>query len=95
MQPAGNGVAVTKFSRQAADLGAVYLYQEGLFVRAYNEGAYAFIHQVLACKPIRRFVKSTGADRVVCGVPLTVVGALAGFARPCSQFSSVRGLVRR
>jgi len=69
----GNGGVVTKFSRQAADLGAVYLYQEGLFVRAYNEGAYAFIHQVLACKPLRRYVKSAGADRVVCGVPLTVL----------------------
>lgn len=81
MQSANNGEVVTKFSRQAADLGAVYLYQEGLFVRAYNEGAYAFIHQVLACKPLRRFVKSAGADRVVCGVPLTVLAQLAGFAQ--------------
>jgi len=72
---------VTKFSRQAADLGAVYLYKEGLFVRAYNEGAYGFIHQVLACKPIRRFVKSAGADRVVCGVPYSVVAVLPGFAQ--------------
>lgn len=39
MQAVGNGVVLTQFSRQAADLGAVYLYQEGLFVRAYNEGA--------------------------------------------------------
>ena len=60
MQAAGNGVVLTQFSRLAADLGAVYRYQEGLFVRAYNEGAYAFIHQVLACKAMRRFVKSAG-----------------------------------
>ena len=39
MQAAGNGVVLTKFSRQAADPGAVYLYKEGLFVRACNEGA--------------------------------------------------------
>jgi hypothetical protein len=48
-----NGVSVlTKFSRQAADLDAAYLYKEGLFVRAYNEGAYGFIHHVMACKPL-------------------------------------------
>ena len=58
MQESSNGAVLTKFSRQAADPGAVYLYKEGLFVRAYNEGAYGFIHQVLACKPMRRFVKS-------------------------------------
>jgi hypothetical protein len=77
----GAGVVVTKFSRQAADLGAVYLYKEGLFARAYNEGAYGFIHQVMACKPMRRFVKSAGVDRVVCGVPLTVLAQLPGFAQ--------------
>lgn len=71
---------MTKFEQQAADLGGVYLYKEGLFVRAYNEGAYAFIHQVLACKPMRRFVKSAGSDRVVCGVPFTVLAGLPGFA---------------
>ncbi|MDO9012158.1 MAG: hypothetical protein Q7U78_10205 [Gallionella sp.] len=74
-------MVVTKFSRQAADLSAVFLYKEGLFVRAYNEGAYGFIHQVLACKPMRRFVKSIAGDRVVCGVPFTVVAALPGFAQ--------------
>ena len=47
---------MTKFEQQAADLAGVYLYKEGLFVRAYNEGAFAFIHQILACKPMRRFV---------------------------------------
>ncbi len=72
---------MTKFSRQAADLEAVYLYKEGLFVRAYNEGAYGFIHHVLVCKPMRRFVKSAGADRVVCGVPYSVVAGLPGFAQ--------------
>lgn len=41
----GGGTALTKFARQAADLTAVFLYKEGLFVRAYNEGAYGFIHQ--------------------------------------------------
>ena len=70
---------VTKFSRQAADLGAVFLYKEGLFVRAYNEGAYGFIHQILPCKPMRRFVKSAHTDRVVCGVPFTVLAALPAF----------------
>jgi hypothetical protein len=74
-------LVLTKFTRQAADLGAVYLYQEGLFVRAYNEGAYGFIHQVLACKPLRRFVKSAGTDRVVCGVPLTLLRTLPGFVQ--------------
>ena len=34
---------------------------------------------MLACKPLRRFVKSAGADRVVCGVPLTVLEKLPGF----------------
>jgi hypothetical protein len=76
----GTRMAVTKFSRQADDPGAVFIYKEGLFARAYNEGAYGFIHQVLACKPMRRFVKSAGADRVVCGVPLTVLAQLPGFA---------------
>lgn len=75
----GVGVDVTKFSRQAADLGAVYLYKEGLFARAYNEGAYGFIHQVMACKPMRRFVKAAGEDRVVCGVPLTTLKRLPAF----------------
>jgi len=79
MQELEKSDGVTKFSRQAADLGAVYLYKEGLFVRAYNEGAYGFIHQVLACKPLRRFVKSAGRDRVVCGVPFTVLAALPAF----------------
>ena len=74
-------VVLTKFSRQAADLGAVFLYKEGLFVRAYNEGAFGLIHHILACKPLRRFVKSAGTDRVVCGVPLTVAEALPGFAQ--------------
>lgn len=74
-------MTVTKFSRQAADLAAVYLYKEGLFARAYNEGAYGFIHQVLACKPMRRFVKAAGEDRVVCGVPFTVLAKLPGFAQ--------------
>jgi len=69
-----------KFLQQAADPEAVYLYKEGLFVRAYNEGAYGFIHHVLACKPMRRFVKAAGADRVVCGVPLTTLEKLPGFA---------------
>ena len=72
---------MTKFSRQAADPGAVFIYKEGLFARAYNEGAYGFIHHVMACKPLRRFVKSAGVDRVVCGVPLAVVEKLPGFAR--------------
>jgi len=71
---------MTKFEQQAADLAAIYLYKEGLFVRAYNEGAYAFIHQVLDCKPMRRFVKSAGTDRVVCGVPFSVLAELPGFA---------------
>lgn len=75
------GVAVTKFSRQADDLGAVYLYKEGLFVRAYNEGAYGFVHHVMACKPMRRFVKAIAGDRVVCGVPLTVLEKLPGFGQ--------------
>ncbi len=60
--------------------GAVFLYKEGLFVRAYNEGAYGFIHHVLACKPMRRFVKSAEADRVLCGGPLTVLAKLPDFA---------------
>jgi len=34
----GEREVVSKFSRQAADLGAVFNYKEGLFVRAYNEG---------------------------------------------------------
>lgn len=71
---------MTKFEQQAADLAGVYLYKEGLFVRAYNEGAFAFIQQVLACKPMRRFVKSAGEDRVVCGVPFSVFAGLPGFA---------------
>jgi hypothetical protein len=79
MQELEKMAGVTKFSRQAADLGAVFLYKEGLFVRAYNEGAYGFIHQLLACKPLRRFVKSAGRDRVVCGVPFTVLAALPAF----------------
>jgi hypothetical protein len=33
----------------------------------------------MACKPMRRFVKSAGADRVMCGVPLTVLAQLPGF----------------
>ena len=74
-----------KCERQAADLGAVWLYQEGLFVLAYNEGAYGFIHQILGCKPMRRFVKSAGEDRVVCGVPFSVVAALPGFALAQAQ----------
>lgn len=77
----GANVTVTKFTRQAADLAAVYLYKEGLFLRAYNEGAYGFIQQIHACKPLRRFVKSAGVDRVVCGVPHTVLAALPGFAQ--------------
>lgn len=81
MQSSDEAVVVTKFTRQAADLDAIYLYQEGLFVRAYNEGAYGFIHQVLACKPLRRFVKSAGSDRVVCGVPLTLLRTLPGFVQ--------------
>ena len=36
----GEREVVSKFSRQAADLGAVFVYKEGLFARAYNEGAY-------------------------------------------------------
>jgi hypothetical protein len=80
MQAIDDGKVLTKFARQAADLGAVFLYKEGLFVRAYNEGAYGFIHQVLACKPMRRFVKSAGEDRVVCGVPLTTLEKLPEFA---------------
>jgi hypothetical protein len=79
MQELEKMAEVTKFSRQAADLGAVYLYKEGLFVRAYNEGAYGFIHQLLQCKPLRRFVKSAHTDRVVCGVPFTVIAALPAF----------------
>ncbi len=70
---------LTKFSRQAADLCSVYLYKEGLFLRAYNEGAYGFVHQVMACKPIRRFVKAIGDDRIVCGAPQTTVAKLPAF----------------
>lgn len=81
MQKSDNGAVLTKFDRQAADLGAVFLYKEGLFVRAYNEGAYGFIHHILACKPLRRFVKSAGEERVVCGVPFTAAVALPGFAQ--------------
>lgn len=81
MQAINDGKVLTKFSRQAADLGAVFIYKEGLFARAYNEWAYGFIHHVLACKPMRRFVKSAGEDRVVCGVPLTVLAQLPGFAQ--------------
>lgn len=81
MQASDDEKVLTKFSRQAADLGAVFLYKEGLFVRSYNEGAYGFIHHVLACKPMRRFVKAAGTDRVVCGVPLASLEKLAGFAQ--------------
>jgi hypothetical protein len=82
LMPSGDESRVlTKFTRQAADLGSVYLYQAGLFVRAYNEGAYGFIHQVLACKPLRCFVKLAGTNRVVCGVPLTLLRTLPGFAQ--------------
>ena len=77
----GEREMVSKFSRQAADLGAVFIYKEGLFARAYNEGAYGFIHHVMECKPLRRFVKSAGEDRVVCGVPLTVLAKLPGFGQ--------------
>ena len=75
------GVAVTKFSRQADDLAAVFIYKEGLFARAYNEGAYGFIHHVVACKPMRRFVKAIAGDRIVCGVPLTTLMRLPSFAQ--------------
>ena len=81
MQELEKAAGVTKFSRQAADLGAIYLYKEGLFLRAYNEGAYGFIQQVLECKPLRRFVKSANTDRVVCGVPFTVLAALPAFVQ--------------
>lgn len=81
MQSNGEAAVLTKFTRQAADLGAVFLYKEGLFVRAYNEGAYGFVHQILACKPMRRFVKSAGEERVVCGVPFTVLSVLPAFAQ--------------
>jgi hypothetical protein len=89
MQAIGNGAALTKFTRQAADPGAVFIYKEGLFARAYNEGAYGFIHHVLACKPIRRFVKSAGSDRVVCGVPLTVLEKLPGFGQARDSMTDV------
>lgn len=36
MQASSNGEELTKFSRPAGDPGAVYRYQEGLFVRAYS-----------------------------------------------------------
>jgi hypothetical protein len=78
----------SKFTRQAADLGAVFIYKEGLFSRAYNEGAYGFIHQIMACKPLRRYVKSAGTDRVVCGIPLTALVKIPGFAQ-ASQLDSV------
>lgn len=81
MQVDESGVPLSKFTRQAADLSAVYLYQEGLFVRAYNEGAYGFIHHLFACKPMRRWVKSAGCDRVVCGVPLTTLEGLPAFTQ--------------
>ena len=60
-----------------ADLGVAYLCKEGLFVRAYNEGAYAFIHQALACKAMRRFVKSAGP-----------IGRFAGFRLPCMRLGA-------
>ena len=33
----GEREVVSKFSRQAADLGAVFIYKEGLFARAYEK----------------------------------------------------------
>lgn len=53
MQESEENDRVTKFSRQAADPGAAYLYKEELFARAYNEVAYGFIHLVMACKPMQ------------------------------------------
>lgn len=43
---------MTKFEQQAADLSGVYLYKEGLFVRVYNERAFAFIHHARNIKPV-------------------------------------------
>ena len=77
----GEWEVVSKFSRQAADLGAVFIYKEGLFARAYNEGAYGFIHHFMACKPLRRFVKAIAGDRVVCGVPLITLRKLPSFVQ--------------
>lgn len=81
MQESEQSDRVTKFSRQAADLGAVYIYKEGLFARAYNEGAYGFVNHIVSCRPVRRFVKSIDGDRVMCGVPLTALRRLPAFGQ--------------
>jgi len=56
----------------------IYLYPEGLFLKAYQRSAYLFIRNCGAVKPTKKMIKAVGCEVVHIGFPATSLGKYAG-----------------
>ena len=56
----------------------IYLYPEGLFLKAYQRSAYLFIRHCGAVKPTKKMIKAVGCEVVHIGFPTTSLEKYAG-----------------
>ena len=59
------------FNSEKSNFNRIILYKEGLFWRAYEKSAYAFIHQIHSYSPIQKFIKIVGDNVVNIGFPIS------------------------
>ena len=61
------------FNLEKENFNAIILYKEGMFWKAYEKSAYAFIQQVKSYQPTKKFVKTIGDDIVSIGFPNSMI----------------------
>lgn len=59
--------------REKTNTGKIFLYKEGIFYKAYERSAYAWIRNVCEYEVKRRYVKTIGCEIVYIGFPTNIV----------------------
>lgn len=58
-----------KLELETTNVGAVHLWLEGMFWKAYEKSAYVFVQRISGYKPYKRFVHAAGGEVLAIGFP--------------------------
>jgi len=61
------------FSAEESNCNNITLYKEGIFYKAYEKSAYAFVINVKNYSPVKKFIKTISCDVVSIGFPCSVL----------------------
>ena len=61
---------------EESNINSIYLYREGMFYKAYERSAYAFINNVKKYTPIKKYIKIVQSEVTSIGFPCAVFDKL-------------------